>query len=125
MKRASLLLAVAGFLISPLAHAQQYATVATNCLREYYDPNSYNWLTYQNTCGQAIHITMVGRDGTPVGAIDIGPGRHDGPGLSAREVNAMGGMEAYACPAHYVAVEADDTVIRTQVVSSFSCKKIY
>jgi hypothetical protein len=94
-------------------------------LREYYDPNNYNWLTYQNTCNQAIHVTMVGRDGTAVGQIDIGAGRHDGPGLTSREVSAMGGMEAYACPAHYVAVESDDTLIRTQVVSSFTCKKNY
>jgi hypothetical protein len=125
MRRTLILLAVAGFLCSPHANAQQYASVATNCLREYYDPNNYNWLTYQNTCNQAIHLTMVGRDRTPEGQIDIGPGKHDGPGMSAQEVRAVGGMEAYACPAHYVAVEADDTLIRTQVVSSFSCKKNY
>lgn len=106
------------------ARAQQYASPATQCIQESYDPNNYNWLTYKNNCNQSIHLTMVSGDGSNVGAIDLGPGRHDGPGLTAREVRAIGGMEAYACPAHYAAVDADGDPVRTQV-SEFRCKKNY
>ncbi len=107
------------------AHAQQFAPNATQCVREYYDRNNYNWLTYENTCSQAIHITLVGRDRSYTGGLDLGPGRHDGPGMTAQEVRGVGGMEAYACPAHYAAVDADGELIRTEPVSGFRCKKNY
>jgi len=106
------------------AKAQQYASPATQCVQGYYDANNYNWLTYRNTCNEAVHVTMVSGDGSNVGAIDLGPGRHDGPGLTAREVRAIGGMEAFPCPAHYTAVAADDSPLRRQV-SAYRCKKSY
>ena len=106
------------------AEAQQYASPLTQCVQGYYDPSNYNWLTYRNTCNEAIHVTMVSGDGSNVGAIDLGPGRHDGPGLTAKEVRAIGGMEAYACPAHYAAVDADGEPLRSQI-SAYRCKKNY
>ena len=106
------------------ANAQQFASPATQCLQGYYDPNSYNWLTYRNNCNEEVHVTLVSGDGSNVGAIDLGPGRHDGPGLTANEVRAIGGMEAYACPAHYAAVGSDGEPLRRQA-SAFRCKKMF
>jgi hypothetical protein len=102
------------FLTPHAAKAQQYASTANQCLREYYDSNNYNWLTFQNNCNQEIHVTLVSRRGEAVGALDLASGRHDGPGLTANEVRAAGGIEAYACPAE---------LITSQVVNSFRCKR--
>jgi hypothetical protein len=125
LHKAILVFAAAGFLCSTHAHSQQYAPNATQCLREYYDRSNYNWLTYENTCSQPVYVTLVGRNGTYTGGLDLAPGRHDGPGMSAQEVNAVGGMEAYACPAHYAAVDSDDELIRSVAVAGFRCKRNY
>jgi hypothetical protein len=111
------------FLTPHVAKAQQYASTANQCLREYYDSNNYNWLTFQNTCSQEIHVTLVPKRGNAAGALYLTSGRHDGLGLTANEVKAAGGIEAYACPARYVAVDTNDALITSQAVNSFRCKR--
>jgi hypothetical protein len=111
------------FLASRSANAQQYASTANQCVRTYYDSSNYNWLTYENTCSQAIYVTLVSNSGTNVGGLDLTPGRHDGPGLTAEEVRAIRGIEVYACPADYYAVDTADNRISTRAVSTYRCKR--
>jgi hypothetical protein len=118
-----LLLLFLPFLATHKAKAQQYASTANQCVRSYYDPKSYNWLTYENTCSQAIYVTLVSNSGTNVGGLDLAPGQHNGPGLSSNEARAMNGIEAYACPAGYVAVDSNDERITNRAVSSYRCKR--
>jgi hypothetical protein len=122
-RMASAMLLILPFLATHKAKAQQYANTANQCVRSYYDSNNYNWLTYQNTCSQAIYVTLVSNSGTNVGGLDLSPGQHNGPGLSVNEVRAVRGIEAYACPAGYVAVDTNDELITRRTVSSFRCKR--
>jgi hypothetical protein len=117
------LLVLASLSASQNANAQQYAATANQCVRSYYDSNNYNWLTYQNTCSQAIYVTMVSNAGTNVGALDLDPGGHGGPGLSASEVRTLRGVEVYACPSGYYAVDTSDNRVSTRPVSTYRCKQ--
>ena len=122
-KVALVLLLILPFLAAHKAKAQQYASTANQCVRAYYDSNNYNWLTYENTCSQAIYVTLVSNAGTNVGALDLDPGGHGGPGLSANEVKAIRGVEVYACPSGYYAVDTSDNRISTRTVSTYRCKQ--
>ena len=97
----------------------------TQCVREYYDRDEYNWLAYQNSCGDAVHITLVGRGGRWSGALDVGAGRHGKHRHERSRGEGRCGLEAYACPAHYAAVDANDQLIIAQYVTSYRCKKNY
>lgn len=122
MKRAIILFAALGFLGSTHAIAQQYASTANQCLREYYNTNNYNWLTYENTCGQALYVVLVTNSGGNWG-LDLSPGGNGGPGLSANEVRSAGGIHAYACPANYVPVDPNDNLIHSRPVNQYRCKQ--
>ena len=42
------------------AHAQAYRTHEFHqCVRQFYDPQMYNWLSYKNTCGESITIHFI------------------------------------------------------------------
>jgi len=81
----------------------------------------YNWFAYSNNCTDVVTVSFVGRDGHHSGSLDIRPGRKGNTGWSEREVDAMGGVEAYACPDHYIPVDASDRNI-TKPVTGFRCK---
>jgi hypothetical protein len=70
--------AVFGFLMlgSATASAQQYLTPEYNgCIRSFFDPALYNWLSYENTCSQSLSVVFVpnqpGHGGG--GAMDLAP----------------------------------------------------
>ena len=102
---------------------QQYAGTANQCLREYYDSNNYGWLTYENTCALDLHVVIVAISGRNIGSMDLGAGRHDGPGLTRGEVSAAGGVEAYACRAGYHPVDGNDNQIYARPVAQYRCKR--
>jgi hypothetical protein len=78
----------------PAAQAQ-----VANCVQQFYDASYNNWLAFRNGCSQAIYVAIVRGDGRgSVGALDIGPGRHQSTGLSAREVSEMGNVRFAVCP---------------------------
>jgi hypothetical protein len=37
------------------------APITLNCVREFWDPKFYNWLSFENDCGQAIHLTWIAK----------------------------------------------------------------
>jgi len=103
-------------------HAQAaYAATATNCISSFYDQKMYNWFAYSNNCTDVITVTFVGRNGHHLGTLDIRPGRNGNTGYTEREIEAMGGVEAYACPEHYIPVDSNDRNI-TKPVNAFRCK---
>jgi hypothetical protein len=104
-------------------YGQTYAYGLNRCAREYYDPNNSNWLSYKDICNQAIHITLVGISKTFTSDMDVEPGRHGGPKLSANEVKSYGGLTMYVCPAGFFAVDAAERPIRLKIVNRFTCKK--
>jgi hypothetical protein len=108
-------------LLSGAAQAQQYATPQNACIREFYDPDSYNWLSYENTCDHGIYVSWVSPRPGLNGSADIPPGGKVSTGWSASEIRAKGGIQAYPCPSHYVPVDANGNYI-TQPVSGYRCK---
>lgn len=109
-------------LISRVAHAQQeYGQIMSGCVQEFYDPQSYNWLSYRNTCNEDIYVSWVSRSPGLNGASDIGPGRKANTGWSAREIAAKGGIVAYACAKGYLPVDPEDNPI-TRQVPQYRCK---
>jgi hypothetical protein len=120
-----LLGAVAACSVKPAA-SQQYVYPSYNyCVQQFYDQSMYGWLAIRNNCSQALSITFAARSGgTGVwGSMDLGAGRQSSTGRSAAEINNAGGLEIYACPKGYVAVDAQDNVIMTRAVSGFRCKQ--
>jgi hypothetical protein len=98
-----------------------YAATATACISSFYDAKSYNWFSYSNNCTDTVHVTFVARSGSHSGELDIRPGSSGGTGWSEREIDAMRGLEAYACPNHYYAVDPNGRNI-TKPVMAFRCK---
>ena len=116
---ALLLLSAAG-----AVHAQTYRTPEFNqCVRQFYDSRMYNWLAYENTCGESITINFIPNNpGHGGGSMTLSPGRHDRTGYSRDEVREKEGFELYVCPAGYIAVDENDRYV-TRVVSRFRCKR--
>ena len=112
------------FSFSNKARSQGYAEPVPSCVREFYDQHLYNWISYENTCSTAIHVTLVGISKPHPGALDIKPGGHGSPGLSAKEVQAVGGLRVYACPVGYVAVDSSDRYLLNGVVDRYECKNL-
>ena len=106
------------------AQSQQYVLPVPQCVREFYDPKLYNWISYENTCTDEIHVALVGISKPHSGALDIRPGGHASPGMTANEVKAVGGLRTYACPANYYAVDTDDKTLINAVVDHYKCKSI-
>jgi hypothetical protein len=106
-------------------HAQQYPPYTSNvnsCITgAFYDSKMYNWYAYPNNCTDRVNVTWVSRNGLHGGGLEIRPGKNGNIGLSEREVEAMGGVLAYACPEHYQPVDQNDKHI-AKPVSGFRCK---
>ena len=46
--------------------ASQYvAPLSASCITQFWDPKFYNWLSFQNNCGQAIHFSFIATN--PIG----------------------------------------------------------
>jgi hypothetical protein len=57
-----LLYAIVGFgsVFCAAARDQEYRTPEWNgCIRQYYDPNMYNWLSFENQCGESLYIVFI------------------------------------------------------------------
>lgn len=104
---------------------QQFAPYTSNvnsCITEqFYNSKKYGWYTYSNNCTTPIKVTWVSRDGLHAGALEIPGEKSRDIGMNEREVDAMGGVLAYACQEHYNAVDARDRNI-TKPVDAFRCK---
>lgn len=105
--------------------AIQYSTpLATSCVRQYWDPSTYNWLSFENNCGQAIYLNYIPhRPGgwAMGGGMHLAPGNHNNTGLSSAEINQTGGFDLYVCPTNAVPVDLSGNVFNTNV-AQYRCK---
>jgi TPR repeat protein len=103
----------------------QYSTpLATSCVRQFFDPNTYNWLSFENNCGQAIYINYIPhRPGgwSMGGGMHLAPGAHNNTGLSSAEINQTGGFDLYVCPTDSVPVDLNGNVFNVNV-AQYRCK---
>ena len=108
-----------------LLHAQQrppYASNLNSCITgAFYNPQKYKWYTYPNNCTEKVFLTWVSGNGLQGGSLEIKSEGKQDIGRSEREVDEMGGVKAYACPEHYIPVDANDRHI-VKPVTAFRCK---
>jgi hypothetical protein len=107
------------------ASAIQYSMpLATSCVRRFFDPNTYNWLSFENNCGQAIYINYIPRrpGGWAMGgAVHLAPGDYNNTGLSSAEIKQSGGFDLYVCPTDSVPVDLNGNVFNVNV-AQYRCK---
>jgi hypothetical protein len=74
------------------------APLSASCISQFWDPKFYNWLSFQNNFGQAIHFSFIAtnpNDNFGVSAADIGAGQSSNAGRSQSDVNQNGGFNSY------------------------------
>jgi len=96
--------------------------VLNSCIREFYDPGMYNYLTFQNNCSQSLTMVFVAKDGSGAsGTMDLRPGAKDSVGKLAGKVPKVGGFQFYVCQSGYMPLDENGKVV-TKPGSAFQCK---
>jgi hypothetical protein len=97
-------------LVSQLTSAQaQYrpGSQYDSCIRQFYDPQTYNWLAFQNTCSQPLHVQFIAKTpGFGASAMDLPGGGKNNTGQSQSEVSAHNGFNLAICDGGFLAVDA-------------------
>jgi hypothetical protein len=124
LRNGILWMVLAGLGFTSAATAQTYKSpIYNSCIRQFYDPDMYNWLAFENRCSEALSVVFIPyRPGYGGGAADIRPGRKTSTGHSRSEVDDKGGFELYVCPEDYLPVDAEDRYV-TRVNTPFRCKQ--
>ena len=106
------------------AFAQQFVRPEFNgCIRQYYDPNMYNWLAFENVCSQSLSIVYIPNSpGYGGSKMDLSPGRHSSTGFSRSEVQSKSGFELYVCPAGFIPVSMNNEYVN-RVIPEFKCRR--
>jgi hypothetical protein len=126
--RRSLLPLVAGALVtlanSSSTSAQRHEVPQLNsCIKEFYDPEMYNYLTFKNTCSQSLTIVFVAKDGSGTGGtMELRPGGKDSIGKSQGNDPKPGSFELYVCQTGYVPVD-DNNQLVSKPASNFRCQQ--
>ena len=109
----------------PAGSADDYRSPSYNhCIRSFFDPQMYNWYSFENTCGEALSITFIPYNpGFGGGAVDyLGPGRSTSTGNSREEIQRKQGFELYVCPTGFLPVDGNDRYV-SRVNTMFRCKR--
>src|ERR1700761_5840215 len=88
--------------------AQNHTEPAVNsCIKEFYDPGMYHYLTFKNNCSQTLTIVFVAKDGSGATVtMELRSGASDSVGRSADGVvPKIGAFQLYICPAGYMPVD--------------------
>jgi hypothetical protein len=96
----------------------------SSCIRQFWDPQAYNWLSFEDDCGQAVYLEFIFRHTggwAMTGAVNLQPGAHANTGRSNNDINQAGGFDLYVCPAKSVPVDLNGNVLSAQV-SQYRCK---
>jgi hypothetical protein len=97
--------------------------VPGNPISQFYDPSHYNWMTFENTSSQPVHVVFIPfHPGYGGGAADIGPGRKTSTGDSQREMEARGGYQLYICPAGSIPIDVETGRMVNRVNRPYRCK---
>jgi hypothetical protein len=103
---------------------QYLSPLAASCVRQFWDPKYYNWLSFENDCGQPIYLTFIFHHPggwAMSGAMHLAPGNYNNTGRSSAEINQAGGFDLYACPTDSVPVDLKGNV-RNANVAQYRCK---
>ena len=106
------------------AVAQNHGTPALNsCVREFYDPGMYNYLTFQNNCTHGVTIAFVAKDRSGAnGTMELRAGAKDSVGRSASgKVPKVGEFQLYVCGEGEMPVDETGKVV-SKPRSEYKCQ---
>jgi len=109
---------------SASTYAQNHTDPAINsCIKEFYDPGMYNYLTFRNDCSQTLTIVFVAKDGSgATGTMELRSGASDSVGRSADGVvPKVGGFQLYVCQAGYMPVDENNKIV-SKPRTKFRCQ---
>lgn len=126
MRQSLLLLTTAALLTVVNAEstfAQRHEIPAFNsCIREFYDPGMYDYLTFKNKCSQSLTIVFVAKDGSGAsGTMDLRPGGQDSVGKLKGRVPKIGDFQLYVCRSGDMPVDDTGKVV-SRPRTSFQCR---
>ncbi len=109
---------------SSITSAQRHEIPQLNsCIKEFYDPEMYNYLTFKNTCSQSLTVVLVAKDGSGAGGtMELRPGGKDSVGRSKGKEPKPGSFELYVCPTGNIPVDENNEVV-SKPGSSFRCQQ--
>lgn len=94
-----------------------------SCIKEFYDPGMYNYLTFQNDCAQSLTVVFVPKDGSgPGGTLELRPGGKDSVGKLDGKKPKPGSFDLYVCPTGYVPLDEDHQVV-SKPGATFKCEQ--
>jgi hypothetical protein len=107
------------------ARAQEYLRPQwDNCIRPFYDANTYNWLAFENGCDLNLVVVFLWRNAPHGGGeLELAGGRHGSTGMSRKEVNERGGYMYYVCPSGYIPVDPQTGRYVGRPIESYTCRK--
>lgn len=96
--------------------------VLNSCIREFYDPGMYNYLTYQNNCTQSVTLVFVTKNGSGAsGTMDLRPGGRDSVGKLAGKAPKIGDLQLYVCPTGHMPVDDSGKTV-TKPKTEYQCQ---
>lgn len=114
---------------SPVSQAQTAhyeAALPSSCIVEFWDPKYYNWLSFQNNCGQAVYVSWIAvspSDKFGFSSATLVPGGTVNSGWSQNEVQTKGGFLFEVCPASYLPVDTLTDRPVSRASQEFRCKQ--
>jgi TPR repeat protein len=99
--------------------------LAASCVRQYWDQQLYDWLAFENDCGQPVYLTFIfahAKGWAMSGSMDLAVGAHDNTGRSKSDIDAAGGFELYVCPRNTVPTDLNGQGLNNTQVAQFRCK---
>lgn len=104
--------------------AQRHEIPALNsCIREFYDPEMYNYLTFQNNCTHGVSLVFVAKDESGItGSMELRAGGKDSVGRSASgKVPKVGDFQLYVCGEGEMPMDESGKVV-SKPKSEYQCK---
>jgi hypothetical protein len=100
--------------------------LSASCIRSYYNPQMYNWYSFQNNCGQAVHLVWIANNPSdsfgPSGG-DLGAGQSTSTGWSVSEIQQKQGLSIFVCPAGYIPVDPNSHQMVHSATQGFVCQQ--
>ncbi len=104
-------------------HESEYVSgLSSSCVRELWDSRFYNWLSFQNNCGQRIYLTFIDSRNQGSGSMHLASSASDNTGRSQAEITKMGSYSLFVCPEGYSPVDSITKQVVSRVNQSFICK---
>lgn len=124
MRGSLLFLTVSASLMAQTGVVPRHEIPALNsCIREFYDPGMYNYLSFQNKCDHVVSLVFVAKDNSGItGSMELRAGGRDSVGRSASgKVPKIGEFQLYVCAEGEMPVDGAGKVV-SKPRSEYKCQ---